>query len=572
MTQAASDSAALKRFPDAASEQLRLVLYGAGSPPMIPRVMNWGFLDLLPDRPTQGEFKKLLKEVETWSRSSPGAPPRPMMMQDNAELYSPVIFIRGNPNRHGQTVPRQMPAIVSGPNREFVDGSGRLELARKIAAPDNPLTARVFVNRVWYHHFGAGLVSTNSDFGVRSNNPSHPELLDWLAAEFVKQGWSTKQLHRLIMTSATYQQASSRDAATTRKFVAIDATNRLLWKFNRRRLDFESMRDSLLSVTGSLSSQLGGPPINIDGFNPRRTIYGFVNRMDLPQLRRAFDFPEPAATSPQRTTTTIAPQALYFMNHAFVYECANRTARRSDVSGLTTTQQRINRVHQLVFGRDATANEQMVAAQFLDQTKKLSTATPAWHYGYGAVDDQTKRVTKFTPLTCWIGKRWQAGVRLPDPKVGWVFFDANGAHPSNSSERCAIRRWIAPSDGTVSISGQLEHQPMEGNGVRARIVCSSQGVLGEWVVDHSKAQTEVKSVAVAKGDTIDFVSDSRGHITHDEHLWHIKISLSQKKPNSNQPMQIGEWDSVADFKGGGRDRWSDYVHALLMTNEFVFVD
>jgi cytochrome c553 len=560
------------RLSDASAEELRLVLYGPGSPPMLPRLLTWGFLDLLPDRPTQNEFKKLLKEVESWSRSGPGAPPRAMVLEDRAELYDPVIFVRGNPNRHGVRVPRQMPAIVANSKaRVFRNGSGRLEFAKQIASPDNPLTARVLVNRVWHHHFGTGLVSTNSDFGIRSTKPSHRELLDWLASEFVQQGWSIKHLHRLIMNSATYQQSSERDAASTVSGLKVDATNRLLWKFNRRRLDFESMRDSLLFVTGSLNTTSGGPATNIDGFNPRRTIYGFVNRMDLPNLRRAFDFPEPAATSPKRTTTTIAPQALYFMNHSFVYECARRTSRRADVIAAGDSVARVNRVYRLLFGRDAEDFEIKLADQFVNQSIATAKEADAWRYGYGGVDEQAERVKQFTPLTFWTGTRWQAGPRLPDPQVGWVFFDANGGHPSSSVDRCAIRRWTAPCDGTIEITGALEHQPEEGNGVRARIVSSRAGFLGEWVVDHSKAETNMKSIQVKQGDTIDFVADWRDHITHDEHIWRIKIRLTPTD-STKLKSQRTEWDSVRDFKGEQRDRWADYVHALLMTNEFLFVD
>lgn len=560
------------RLPDDADEELRLVLYGDGSPPMIPRVLTWGFLDLLPDRPNQEEYKKLLKEVETWSRTGPGAPPRAMALQDRDELYDPVIFMRGNPNRHGERVPRQMPEIVAGDsNRQFVNGSGRLELARQIAATDNPLTARVLVNRVWYHHFGEGLVATNSDFGTRSTKPSHPELLDWLAAEFVEQGWSIKSLHRLIMNSATYQQSSERDATTTAKATNIDATNRLLWRFNRRRLDFEAMRDSLLAVTGSLDKSLGGPATDIEGFSTRRTIYGFVNRLDLPTLRRAFDFPEPDATSPSRSTTTIAPQALYFMNDAFVYECVIRTARRADVQAPSETSGRVNQLYRLLFGRDARDFELKLATQFLNHEQDVSIESDQWQYGFGGVDEPTQRVKQFTPLTFWTGTRWQAGPQLPDPKIGWVFFDANGGHPNSSMDQCAIRRWIVPADGSISIDGELEHQPEEGDGVRARIVSSSSGIHGEWVVDHSKSETTVKSISVSKGDTIDFVSDWRGHLTHDEHIWQVKIRLTLKAA-ADSTTQRTEWDSVRDFKGQHRDRWADYVHALLMTNEFVFVD
>ena len=345
--------------PDA--EQIRQVLYGRNSPAVIPQELNWGFLDLLPDRPTQGEFKKLVKEVETWSMSGPGAPARAMVLNDSSVPFDPVIFMRGNPNRRGISVPRQFLSAVQGGSREpFQHGSGRLELARAIVDPRNPLTARVLVNRVWQHHFGRGLVDTPSDFGLRSNPPSHPKLLDWLASEFVSKGWSIKSLHRLIMNSAVYQQSSVAESNS------VDAENRLLWKYPRRRLDFEAMRDSLLAVSGGLQLTLGGKPLNIDGgYVPRRSVYGFVNRMDLSPLRRAFDFPDPAATSPRREDTTIAPQALFFLNHNFVAECAKRLVARPDVSGVTDNAQRIDRVYRIILGRTADVDEVELARSYL---------------------------------------------------------------------------------------------------------------------------------------------------------------------------------------------------------------
>ena len=151
--------------------------------------------------------------------------------------------------------------LGGGDKRPFVNGSGRLELAEAIVSPDNPLFARVIVNRVWTWHFGSGLVSTPSDFGLRSEAPSHPELLDWLASDFIEHGWSIKHLHRRIMNSSTYQQASH---ANPEKF-ARDPDNRLLWRFNRRRMEYEAIRDSMLAVSGKLDSARGGPASLIAG-------------------------------------------------------------------------------------------------------------------------------------------------------------------------------------------------------------------------------------------------------------------------------------------------------------------
>ncbi|MCO6456755.1 MAG: PSD1 domain-containing protein [Pirellulaceae bacterium] len=364
---AAASGTAATRLEDDDRESLRQVLYGPHSPASLPRELSWGFLDLLPDRPSQGEFKQLLQEVEKWSSQQPGAPPRAMVLADAETPYEPVIFLRGNPNREGPPVARGYPAFfaASGPAR-FQHGSGRLELAQRIIAPDNPLTARVLVNRVWMHHFGRGLVETTSDFGLRSEPPSHPELLDWLASYFRRSGWSIKQLHRVIMTSAAYRQSAAEEGAAWERARGVDPENRLLWAFPRRRLDFEAMRDSLLAVAGQLQSMQGGPPESLlDGFVPRRTVYGFVDRMDPPGLARAFDFPDPAASSPQRERTTVPAQALFFLNHPFVSQCAQHLLSRSDVAGLTTDEQRLQRIYQILYARPPDDHELALARQYL---------------------------------------------------------------------------------------------------------------------------------------------------------------------------------------------------------------
>lgn len=560
---------------DEDSEALRQVLYGAGSPPMIPKQLGWGFLDLIPDRPTQAEFKKLIGEVEKWSRTGPGAPPRAMVLVDSEVPYQPVIFQRGNPNREGGAVPRRIPEILASSERpEFTRGSGRLELARAIVDPANPLTARVFVNRIWKQHFGTGIVDTPSDFGLRSSAPSHSELLDWLASEFVDGGWSVKKLHRLIMNSAVYRQSTEPTPDAIAQAVKVDAANRFLWKFPRRRLDFESTRDSLLAVSGSLDRKLGGPASNVlKGFVPHRTVYGFVNRMDLPGLMRAFDFPEPAATSPGRETTTIAPQALYFLNNDFVTECARRLHTRQDVASLSGPRlvtDRIHRIYRILFSRDATADEIAVAMSFLKRPKgETSAASKTWSYGYGGVDEKSARVTGFERLTHWTGSRWQAGAKLPDAKLGWVFHEKNGGHPASSDDRCAIRRWTSPVSGRIEIKSRMKHLPEPGNGVRGRIVSSSAGILAEAKVDHSEAELNVTSIEVEPGDTIDFVADWQGQILHDEHEWRITIRLVDSD-NLATNINVQSWDAQRDFVGGGTDVWTDYVHALMMTNEFVF--
>ena len=218
----------------------------------------------------------------------------------------------------GATVPRQFLKAIAEPDRKpFQQGSGRLELGQSIIDPKNPLTARVWVNRVWLHHFGAGLVTTASDFGVRSAPPSHPDLLDWLTSQFIEQRWSTKWLHRTIMLSAAYRQSSEppADAAEFARAQEQDPSNRLLWRMNPRRLTFEQFRDTLIATSGELDDTMGGKAVNL--LSLRRSVYAQIDRQYLPSVFNVFDFASPDFHSSQRAETTTPQQALFALNNPF---------------------------------------------------------------------------------------------------------------------------------------------------------------------------------------------------------------------------------------------------------------
>ncbi|HTE17120.1 MAG TPA: DUF1553 domain-containing protein, partial [Armatimonadota bacterium] len=276
-----------------------------------------------------------------------GAPPRAMVLNDSEELHNPRIFVRGNAAEPGDAVPRRFLKVLAGERRRpFPNGSGRLDLAKAITDPAQPLAARVIVNRVWMHHFGEPLVQTPSDFGSRSTPPSHPEALDWLAAAFTAphkpgaadpgMGWSLKRLHRVIVTSAAYRQASADRAACRTR----DPENRLLWRAHRRRLEFEQMRDTLLSVSGKLDRTMGGRPLAnaLDPANYRRTVYSLVDRQNLPEVFRAFNFPQPDQSVERRPNTTVPQQALFGLNSPFTMAAATALVSRPDVSSAPTPE------------------------------------------------------------------------------------------------------------------------------------------------------------------------------------------------------------------------------------------
>jgi hypothetical protein len=230
------------------------------------------------------------------------------------------------------------------------------------------------VNRVWSHHFGAGLVRTPSDFGTRSEPPTHPELLDWLASVFMQEGWSIKRLHRRILLSNAYRQSAD-DNPRARRF---DSENRLLWRMNRQRLDFEAMHDSLLAVTGELDTALGGRPVDLTATPSlkRRAIYGYIDRQNLPNLLRTFDFANPDTHSPQRFVTTVPQQALFLLNSPFMAERAKALVKRA-VAPEGTPATLIQRLYLAIFQREPTTRERELGEKFLTLSDKTdSNETP----------------------------------------------------------------------------------------------------------------------------------------------------------------------------------------------------
>ncbi|MCC7085851.1 MAG: PSD1 domain-containing protein [Pirellulales bacterium] len=369
-----------KQLDDADAEELRQVYYGSNLP------LDLGDADfkLLLPSPAKKESDRLREKVVQWSTSE-NAPGQAYVLEDKPNSSQHHVFLRGNPAHLGKVVPKRFPGVVAVAGRKtFQNGSGRLEMARVIVSPMNPLTARVIVNRVWMYHFCAPLVNTPSDFGTRSEPPTHPVLLDYLADELVKGGWSLKNLHRELMLSATYRQTSlDRDECD-----AVDPNNRLLWRINRRRLDWEALRDSIAFVSGGLDLTVGGKPVDLfaqrtrsagfgvkplkrqkansaDDAATRRTLYGFIDRQNLPGVLRTFDFALPDTHSPKRFSTIVPPQALYLMNNAFVVECAADFAKRESIASLRDETNRVQRMYAVAFGRSATEAELSLVRQFL---------------------------------------------------------------------------------------------------------------------------------------------------------------------------------------------------------------
>ncbi|QDV70678.1 Planctomycete cytochrome C [Rosistilla carotiformis] len=462
-----------------------------------------------------------------------------------APNHAPVtqLFHRGDFNQPkqevlpaGLTVVAPEGAVAQFPSNdpELPTTGRRLAFARWLTdANSNPLTPRAIVNRIWMHHFGRGIVSTPGDFGRLGGEPTHPELLDWLANDFVEHGWSLKHLHRQILKSTAWRQASYREP--TRQ--AIDGDNHYYWRKSLQRVDAEILRDSILSVSGNLDVDRFGPPVDIaedetgqvrvDAKRPRRSIYVRARRSQPVGMLQTFDAPVMSVNCDVRSVSTVAPQSLMMLNGDFILEQAALVAERAVAAEQTN--------------RTAAAESATAASEADDRSWMPAIPKPIWTYGTGEVDEATGMLARFEALPNFTGTHWQGGPKVPAPGFGWVFLTKTGGHPGNPKHP-AIRRWTAPTDGQLSISGSLQHGSENGDGVRGRIL-SAGGLRGSWNALHNSTATDVAPFAVASGETIDIVTDCLANENADSFSWQVKLDFT---PTGGKPHL---YDSVADFRG-----------------------
>ena len=406
--------------------------------------------DMLPKlrKGDQKAKKELQKErIETQNKidalelTHPGAPGRAHVLLDSVTPKDSAVFLRGEAENKGPIAPRQFLECISGPNRKpFTIGSGRIELANAIASKSNPLTARVTVNRIWQHHFGEGIVSSPDDFGSMGSPPTHPELLDYLASYFMEHGWSVKAMHKLILLSSAWQQTSDNSP----RFAQIDPFNHLLWRQNVRRLEFEPLRDSILAIGGKLDTNLYGKPVPLAqakgrnaraamvlepshrlqdiGYTTRRTIYGYIDRSDLPEVFNHFDFANPDMESGKRYQTTVPQQALFLMNSPLVVEQARNLVEREDVKRLTADEAKIKRLYEIIYQRPPRVEEIQMGMEFLEDASTPADSSPVnvasqpvgFAKGKGKIQDQVKARRE-----AMIAGR-KAGVREMKPLGAWA--------------------------------------------------------------------------------------------------------------------------------------------------------
>ncbi len=435
-------------------------------------------------------------------------------------------------------------------NAALLRSSGRrLAWAKQITNGSHPLVGRVLANRIWLHHFGRGIVDTPGEFGILGTRPTHPELLDWLAVELGAGPRSFKRTHRAVMSSAIYRQSSRRASDAAMK----DADGAFYSRFPVRRLEAEIVRDRALAVSSRLNDALFGSPIEVmEDFagqvhvkddSPRRSLYIQSRRTKPVSLLAAFDAPVMTLNCDRRPSSTVAPQSLMLMNGDFILAQAEHLSQQVHVEGVSPGF--------------ATSSSNALTFDIAPFVNRFPGNRAAWQYGYGGINDAPitaaatenpaatpRAVVEFHSLPHWTGSSWQGGATLPDATLGYAISHAGGGHPGGSPKLASIKRWTAPRDGFVVVSGQLQHGSENGDGVRSRVVSSRSGLVGEWTAKNGSIETPVARVEVRTGDTLDFVTDAITNEASDSFNWPISLRLTD-----TSGAELQTWNSHADFHG-----------------------
>ncbi len=367
------------------NRQLRRHLYA----PETPTAMTDKLAKSILNRTVHDKVAARKAAIHDLHLTSPGSPPRGMTLREDKQALDFHVFLRGNPMSRGEPVQaRFLTALSESDAQPFDTGKRRLGLAQAIADPANPMTRRVIVNWVWQHHFGQGLVRTPDNFGTRGQPPTHPQLLDYLAATFLEDGWSLKKLHRRILLTDVYQQAALENVASREK----DPDNKLLWRMPRRKLDLEAMRDSLLAVAGELNATMGGQPFEFlaQPVIPRRSVYAFVNRDIISSMASTFDGANSSSCTAKRAETSVPQQTLFALNSEFIQDRAVALASLPEITTAKTDEQRVRLLYQRAFSRSPEPQEVEIALRFIQsqdqgqsqeqgQSQDQESETDPWH-------------------------------------------------------------------------------------------------------------------------------------------------------------------------------------------------
>lgn len=495
----------------------------------------------------------------------------PLQLVDRDKPRQPYVFLRGQAGNRGEIVARRfLTALGGSDDQPFTRGSGRLDLAEKIASAENPLTARVAVNRMWLRLFGQGLVDSPSDFGVRTPAPSHPELLDHLAHYFMANNWSRKDMIRYLTRSMTYRQSSQPRPALAEK----DPENRMLARMPKQRLNFESLRDSILEVSGQLDTQIvGGKSVEITATpSPRRrTIYAHIDRQNLPGVFRTFDFASPDTHAAARHETTVPQQALFQFNSEFMMEQAEHAAAciSNNSTSVLNPEDAVQQLYDQILKREANEQEVRMASTFLAdaQTSDDMPESVGWSYGWGEINQQKDEVIVFNEFTKFHEGRFCGGAKMPDPKIGWCMLTAKGGHPGGDIAHCVIRRWTADRNGSLHITGPLKHSNENGDGVLGLVLLN--GRILQQQSSHNQTKNFDTRTQIKTGDQLNFVTFCQTNESHDSFEWPVTIYQFANGQS------VREWQSEPEFTASKATRLqplAQLAQVLMMTNEFTFID
>lgn len=502
-----------------------------------------------------------------------GSPPRAMSLADRKDFSPAQVFVRGNPDNKSEAFDREWLSFLGG--GKFPEGkSPRLSLAEKIADPANPLTSRVMVNRVWAWQFGQPLADPG-DFGVQQLDPTLRPLLDWLALRFNERGGSLKNLHHLILTSKAFRLAADGPVANQ----AIDQANTLFWKWNRRREDFESMRDRMLFTSGALDqTSVGGRSVSLEngGSDPKRSVYGFVDRYALSNTFISFDLPHPDHHSPKRVETTVPQQALYFLNGPLVLRQAAKLAADPAFHALGDETAKLTWLFERIYQREPTADEARDALEWLhhvnpaDYQPRLSGVWEIRHApDTGGLPGEAQKFPMFADGT------WRTGPDVATAPIRWLNAGAGGGHPAAGHD--LILRWRALGAGEVRMTGTIKRTGANGATLAWNLARSnSTEFINHPLAPDSEARIEGEWAGVAAGDTVDFVLRAPDGDTAGSVGWDLRV-MGRESPDG-KPMEVGNLnkqfpttDSPPAMPGAA-DPWADLIQMLWASNEFHFID
>jgi hypothetical protein len=512
-------------------------------------------------------------EMSRVQAEHPGSPPRAMSLTDRQPLLPARTYHRGDPAAPGPEFQRHWLSFLGGGPFPS-DLPPRLALARKISDPANPLTARVIVNRVWAWHFGSPLADPG-DFGPQEPAPALLPLLDDLALRFVASGSSLKSLHRLILTSHAFRLDSHGAPAND----AIDQANSRFWKWQRRRLDFEIMRDRLLLSSGSLDpTAVGGRSVLLDlpAADARRSLYAFIDRFALPTTLVSFDLPHPDHHAPRRAETTVPQQALWFLNGPLILRQAEKLAAHPELTTLQDPRQRLHWIYQRIHRRPPTDREIEASLRWLadlDPAEYQPRLSGHWQILHmpddGTAPDQAR------PFPLHADGVWKTGPDLATAPIPWLHAGPGGGHAAD--HHALVLRWQALGRGQIRLSGNLKRTQNGGESLVWSLHSPQPHSLPSGEL-HRQSKTSVESpwLGIEAGQYIDFILRAPKGSAYGGFDWDFRIH-TRENPEA-KPIEIGRLADQFPLSNSPpptpapADPWADLIQILWASNEFQFLD